>query len=301
MFDGDKTKNARRYPKYEPLETTAEKVLQNISNRTGLPEIPTKLDFIDKACMGLHPTHLTVIAARPAMGKTTMATQMAFELAVQKIPTTYISLEMTRESIVEKMLSYYSGVLLSDLAKGNVDEVMKYYPAFVETVKGSNLNIIDDFCFTEEEMHRLIEELDHKPKVLFIDHLQQISSGNRRQTMWETLTDYLGYLKQVAMEHNICVVVLSQINRSGEEAPTIANLKGTGAIEEKADQVFLCYRSNSENGRTNYTVDVAKNRFGVPGLFRLHHRLDKARFYNGIEEDESQPESPCRWESERTV
>ena len=277
-------KISRRVPTIEPMETVCERVIENVDKRTGKPEIETGIDILDGACMGLHPSHLTTIAARPGQGKTTLACQIALKLAERDVETTFVSLEMTKESLVEKMFACYAKIPLAELTRGNSELMMKDFPNFMRLVSGvGKMTIIDDYAHTEDELYTLIEHLNFKPTVLILDHLQQVrySDGDGRRSSWEVLTQYLSYLKCVAMRYKICVICLSQINRGGEEHPTLANLKGTGGIEELSDQVLLCFKKKEEDTLgSNYTIDLAKNRFGTVGVFDLYHRLGEARFYN---------------------
>ncbi len=107
--------------------------------------------------------------------------------------------------------------------------------------------------------------------------------------MWETLTNYLCYLKELCMKYKIGVICVCQINRGGEERPSLGNLKGTGAIEEISDEVFLCYKKKEDldsdiKTHENYVVDIAKNRFGVTGIFNIFAKLDQAKFYNNYDD-----------------
>ncbi len=277
---------SNRRPSLEPLEITFDRVLRNISERTGYPKTPTGIDALDSGCMGLHECHLTTIAARPGQGKSTLVCQIALELAKQKKKVCYLSLEMSKETVAEIMMSSYTKISRNSLMKGETEMLMREFPGFVEAVHGGDMHIIDDYGHTEQELFTLIEHLQYKPEFLIIDHLQQVRRNEKRQiNTWEILTDYLCYLKTIAMRYKVCVICLSQINRSGEDKPSIANLKGTGGIEEISDEVLLCYKQFPKEGeKENYVIDLAKNRFGIVGKYNLFARLDQARFYNSYAE-----------------
>jgi replicative DNA helicase len=228
---------------------------------------------------------MTVWAARPGVGKTSFACQVAMNLAEQKHKVAFLSLEMTKESILERCFSLKTATPGQDLMRGVVSVSLKNkLLLFVNYCESLSLRIVDDYCHTENELYTLVEHLEFRPDVLILDHIQHIRAVERR-SQWECLTEYLRYLKEIAMKYKIAVVVLSQINRTGEEAPTLANLKGTGAIEEMADSVLLFHRPDqlTEDG-SNMVIEVAKNRFGPTGQFNLFFDGSCYRFYNNNHE-----------------
>jgi len=264
-------KPEKRYPKFEPLAETLARVIDNIKSRTGKPEYPTGLEVLDRGIWGLHKSQLTTIASRPAVGKTAMACNMALHLAKNNIKVAFLSLEMMKETLIERMFCCEHAVDSFQLLMGNVDvDIQSKYSKYVASVGLLPLSIIDDYCFTENELYTLIDHLEFRPQVIILDHLQHIR-GTSRQSQWETLTNYLRFLKEVAMRHRIAVVVLSQINREGDNKPSLATLKGTGAIEEMSDHVILLHRLPEQEATQicNFQAVVAKNRFGPAGKFDL--------------------------------
>lgn len=279
----------KRYPKFEALADTVERVIENIKSRNGKPEFPCGLDVLDRGIFGLHRAQMTVVAARPGVGKTALVCQLAMNLARAKHRVAFLSLEMTKETIIERMFCLDQGVNGFDLLMGNVDKsVDRKIARFANDFAQLPIRVIDDYCHTENELYTLVDHLEFRPDVLILDHIQHIRGVNGgRQTQWELLTDYLRYLKEVAMRYKIAVVVLSQINRSGADEPSLGNLKGTGAIEEMADHVLLMHEPEEPNDKgDNMKIYVAKNRFGPVGYFDMFTERSTFRFFNSKHEYE---------------
>lgn len=276
-----------RYPKLEPLAKTVERVIDNIGKRTGRPEYVTGLEVLDVGIFGLHPSQLTTVAARPGVGKTSLVCQVGMNLARAGKSVAFLSLEMTKETILERIFAIEYGVPGMDLIMGNVsDSTARKFANFRREAETLPLKIIDDYCHTENELYTLFDHLNFRPEILILDHIQHIRAIDRKSN-WECLTEYLRYLKEIAMKHKIAVVCLSQINRSGEDAPTLANLKGTGAIEEMSDHVLLMHSLKEPLGNgSNFKIQVAKNRFGPVGTFELYFNGSIYKFFNNKYESE---------------
>lgn len=272
------------YPKFEPLAETIERVIDNIGKRNGKPEFETGLQVVDRGLFGFHRSQMTTIAARPGIGKTALVCQMAIELAKKKCKVAFISLEMTKETILERMFCQQYGINGFDLLMGKLSPaVTSGMEDFFREAEYLSLRIIDDYCFTESELYTLVDHLEFRPDIMIIDHLQHIRSAEKRSN-WENLTEYLRFLKEMAMRHKIAIVVLSQINRAGDEAPTLATMKGTGALEEMSDHVLLMHQLKEPDGNENFKILVAKNRFGPVGTFNLYFDCGTLRFFNSYQE-----------------
>jgi replicative DNA helicase len=280
MSDTTQRQPSDRFPAFEPLPETVSRVIDIIGKRDGNPEIRTGFEVIDEGIWGLHRGKLLTIAARPGMGKTSFACQIAFNVAKNGYKTAFLSLEMTRESILERMFCAEYRVSADELLKGDVSQkTIALLKQFMIDSSNLKIQIIDDYCFTENELFTLIEHLQFRPDVLFLDHIQHIRSSSKKSN-YECLTEYFRYMKELSMRYQMAVVVLSQINRSGEENPTLANLKGTGGIEEMSDYVFLMNPHKDfevVNGK-NYSISIAKNRFGSVKKKDMYFNGEQTRF-----------------------
>lgn len=274
-------------PKNELLVETVTRVIDNIGKRTGEPELKTGLEPLDRGTFGLHKSQLTILAARPGQGKTSAACQIAFNLADAGKKVSFVSLELTRETLVEKIFCLVSRVNTRKLLTNRLTPEDKYrLDSFAKISKDLPIKIIDDYCFTENELFTLVEHLEMRPDVLIIDHIQHIRTDEARFER-ETLNNYLRYLKEIAMKFDIAILCLSQINRQGDEKPTLANLKGTGAIEEIADAVIILHQKVAKSTFMDHpesliecVMDVAKNRFGPVGYFDILFEAHTGRFLN---------------------
>ena|SRR3990167_4265854 len=289
MFEISGRKPVTYYPKFEPLQETVSRVIENITKRKGIPEFKTGLEVLDRGIFGLNRSHLTILAARPGQGKTAMGLQVAYELADAGKKTAIISLELTRETVIERMFCQTNQVNSREIQKGILSEETKVkLISFRDIISHMPLRIIDDYCFTEIEFFTLMEHLEYRPDVIIFDHIQHIRMSEGRLSERETLNNYLRYLKEIAMKFKIAVLCLSQINRLGEDKPTLANLKGTGSIEELADEVILLHLENKRedfDSSQNFTMipailDIAKNRFGPVGYFKLFFDAPRGQFVN---------------------
>lgn len=278
MQGDNKRKIESRIPSVESLQKTAEQVIDNIGKRNGKPEFETGLEVIDVGLNGLHRTQLTILGARPGVGKTALAGQIAIHLAKQGIRVAFISLEMTKQTVLERIFCNEFKINSYDLNQESLPKYItdKFIP-FIELMSKLPLQIIDDYAFTVDELYTLIEHLNFKFDVLILDHLQHISS-QKGVGRWDTLTEYLRYVKEISLRFNFASLILSQINRDGTDRPTMANLKGTGAIEEMADHILLMHPIEHESH--NLEIGIAKNRFGRMGKFDLYFQSEFCKFIN---------------------
>ena len=218
-----------------------------------------------------------------------MACNMAYHLADAGKKVAFVSLEMAREQIVSKIFCAENKVNSFRLLIGRVNQEEKdKLKSFQNLVENMPLRVIDDYCFTQDELYTLIDHMGFRPDVLFIDHLQHIRAiTGGRTSERENLSEYLRFLKETAMRHKIAVVCLSQINRDGDEQPTLKTLKGTGSIEEMADHVMLISLNRKSSpfeevieDRVEATVEIAKNRFGPTGYFNMIFDAPIGKFHN---------------------
>lgn len=286
---GSPRKIVPHLPKLEKVSDVVGRIIVEVGNRRGEPEFKTGLEVVDKGLFGLHRKQLTILAARTGNGKTSLACNVAFNLADAGKKVAIVSLEMAREQIVSKIFCSENNVNSFKLLIGRVSqEEKRRLEAFQKLVEELPLRIIDDYCFTQDELYTLIDHLEFKPDVLIIDHLQHIRAiTSGRTSERENLAEYLRFLKETAMRHNIAVMCLSQINREGDEKPTLKHLKGTGALEEMADHVMLLslvrktnpFEENTQE-KIEAIVEIAKNRFGPIGYFNLMFDAPIGKFFN---------------------
>jgi replicative DNA helicase len=273
-------------PEFEPMAKTLERFTENITTRTGVPEHRTGLWVLDDGIYGLHSSQLTILAARPGVGKTSLACQIALNLAAQGKRVAFLSLEMTKESVLERMFCISKNIDASTLMRSKLsEETQKKLSQFIADIQDYKLRIIDDYCYTENQLYTLIDHLEFRPEILVLDHIQHIQCG-KGQSKFEAITEYFRFLKEVSLRHKIAVLCLSQVNRQGEEAPTIANLKGCGALEEMADHVLLMHDLKEPTAmENNFKIQVAKNRFGKSFVsYELFFAKEFSKFFDSYDQ-----------------
>jgi len=278
-------KLSERLPKYEPLEESVQKLIDNLKTRkTHGPEFKTAVDAFDRGTYGLHRSHLVVLAARPGNGKTALASLIAYNLADQGSSVAFVSLELTKETLLERIFCMKYNVNMTSLILGSYgNEIYQKLELFKSYCMDSKLKIIDDYCFNESELCTLFDKLNYRPDVLILDHIQHIRANHTFKTERENISEYLRCLKEYAMRYKIAVLCVSQINREGDQSPSMSNLKGSGSLEELADSIFLLHLERSDDEESQLIpaeIKIAKNRHGQLRKFKLVYNGPRYLFYN---------------------
>lgn len=286
------------------ITETLKKVHRRIENGGEPDGIMTGYRSIDRMTAGLHPANLIILAARPAMGKTSLALNILENLTVhQKKHALFFSLEMGREELTERMITSYSYVSASKVRTGNMtEEEWSYFQQAGEILMEGNLEIIDTPALRLSEIGTIARRQNRTEKLdlIVIDYLQLILSENRRRENRQAeIAEISRGLKQLARELDCPVLCLSQLSRSPEyrvdKRPVLSDLRDSGSIEQDADIVMFLYRDGyynpeSEDQRTT-ELTIAKQRNGPTGTVLLDWIGDFTRFFDIEESDEYiQPE-----------
>lgn len=260
-------------------------------NKGSLRGVRTGYRDLDNMTAGLQRSDLIILAARPAMGKTTLVTNLAYNVAtVAKQPVLFFSLEMSKEQLVDRMLSDASGVDAWAIRTGNLtdDDFSKLSDAMGEMAEAP-IFIDDTPGLSVLEMRTKARRAAHERPLglIIVDYLQLMqgsgrSDGNRVQEVSEISRG----LKLIARELNVPVIALSQLSRSVEsrnpQIPQLADLRESGSIEQDADIVMFIYREayyNPETERENITdLYIAKHRNGPTGKVELYFHPERLRF-----------------------
>jgi replicative DNA helicase len=260
-------------------------------NKGALRGVRTGYRDLDTMTAGLQRSDLIILAARPAMGKTTLVTNLAYNVAtVSKQPVLFFSLEMSKEQLVDRMLADASGVDGWNIRTGNLsdDDFSKLSEAMGEMAEAP-IYIDDTPGMTVLEMRTKARRAMHEQPLglIIIDYLQLMQGsgrdgGNRVQEVSEISRG----LKLIARELNVPVIALSQLSRSVEsrspQIPQLADLRESGSIEQDADIVMFIYREayyNPETERENITdLIIAKHRNGPTGKVELYFDPKRLRF-----------------------
>ncbi len=260
-------------------------------NKGALRGVRTGYRDLDNMTAGLQRSDLIILAARPAMGKTTLVTNLAYNVAtIAKQPVLFFSLEMSKEQLVDRMLADASGVDAWNIRTGNLsdDDFSKLSEAMGEMAEAP-IFIDDTPGVSVLEMRTKARRIAHEQPLglIIIDYLQLMqgsgkSDGNRVQEVSEISRG----LKLIARELNVPVIALSQLSRSVEnrspQIPQLADLRESGSIEQDADIVMFIYREayyNPETERENVTdLIISKHRNGPVGTVELYFHPERLRF-----------------------
>lgn len=250
------------------LPTILENLVSEIKARNDVPELPTGLKILDEKIWGLHRGELTVIGARPSEGKSALSMQLAHYIATfADKRVIFVSLEMSKEQLMERIMCCVNNWDSWNLRKGTLpadfDEKVAWFKTTVEKIP---LRIFDLYGYEYKQIEQIIESLPHVPDVLFLDYIQLISPNGKE--MRDAMVEYLRLMKALALRNNMAIVICSQLNRSSMDSkePQLHHLKQTGALEEVADTVLLCWWKNmaedANDVECDYTIRIAKQRHG---------------------------------------
>jgi replicative DNA helicase len=281
---------------YVPLSDSLEAAIHEIEGaqkRGGeLTGVPTGFSDLDAYTHGLHPGQLVIVAARPAVGKSTFALDLARNAAVKHNQATiFFSLEMGRAEIAMRLMSAESSIYLQSMRKGTVTDAdwtrlaavrgrINDAPLYIDDSPNMSLVEIRAKC------RRLAQQVDLK--LVVIDYIQLMSSGKKVESRQQEVSEFSRALKLLAKELGLPVVALSQLNRQAEQAkdkkPELSHLRESGSLEQDADVVVLLHREGiyeKDHPRAGEAdLILAKQRNGPTGTVVVAFHGQYSRFVN---------------------
>ncbi len=272
----------------EQLSGAIQQMEENYNHRRDY-SLYTGFYNLDNMICGLHGGELSILGARPAVGKTTLALQIALNIAKRGKNVVFISLEMSDVQLIFKIISQISGVKLYDMRRGQLqDEHWKKIGEASTQIQNLPLKIISS-TNSLPEIVNIIRRMKNQGKLDFvvIDYLQLIRNNSKYNSREQEVADISRTLKLLTLELNIPIMALCQLNRAslqnkGKE-PTLADLRESGSIEQDADNVFLLYKLEKEGDVESYYDDiclkVAKQRAGETGevILRFFKQINMFR------------------------
>ena len=289
-----------------PLRMVLPEVLDRLSemseSESRLPGLSTGLSAVDRKITGLNKSDLILLAARPGMGKTSFALNVALNVAKSEKKTVDVfSLEMSREQLATRLLSSEACVESGRLRTGSLRETdWEKIAAAASVLNKVDIRIDDNPMLSVADMNAKCRRIDGLALVV-IDYLQLMTSasGNNRggENRQQMVSDMSRMLKIMAKELNVPVICLSQLSRANEKRddkrPMLSDLRESGAIEQDADIVLFLYRDdyyNEDSEKRNIAeCIVAKNRHGETGKVELRWMPEYTTFAtleNRYDEDE---------------
>lgn len=289
---------SRSTQEFVPIKQVAinvlEKIEQAYKTQGTVTGIPTGFIDLDYKLSGFQPSDLVLIAARPSMGKTAFVLNVVDHVAVRrKLPCMVFSLEMSKEQLVNRMLSMESNVDAQKLRTGTLTD--SDWDAVVEGVGiigGAQLVIDDTPGITISELRSKCRKmkLEQGLSLVIIDYLQLMSGSGRGggENRQQEISEISRSLKALARELHAPVVALSQLSRACEtrqdHRPMLSDLRESGAIEQDADVVMFLYRDDYYNKDTEHPneaeVIIAKQRNGPIGTITLIWKPEFTKFVN---------------------
>lgn len=280
----------------EILTESYERLEEVMKSGEGMRGVPTGYNRLDHKLAGLNAANLVILAARPSIGKTTFALNIAANICLQsKKAVGMFSLEMSKEELVDRLLVMEADIDSWKLRTGRLDEdEMGRLTEALGRLSEANLFIDDTPGISITEMRTKARRLKHEGKldVLIMDYLQLADSGRRFDSRVQEVSYVSQNLKNIARELQIPVLALSQLSRQveqrGEKRPQLSDLRDSGAIEQDADVVMFIYRTDDEvggesslmpEGKHPVKVYIAKHRNGATGEIDYLFRADRLKFF----------------------
>lgn len=306
LFDISQHQRRNIIPWSDALKETMLDIERVFESKSGVTGLPTGFIDIDRLTGGLQRSDMIIIAARPSMGKTALAMNIVEKVAMGEVadheprPVAVFSLEMSRESLVRRMLCSRAGVSSHRLRKGFLStENHQQLVQAAADLQRARIYIDDSAGLDVVELRSRARRLKRQYDValIVIDYLQMLNCAQKsREGRQQETAAISASLKAMAKELEIPVVVLSQLSRAPETRdklaiPKLSDLRDSGSIEQDADVVMLLrrpckYSSDPEfHDKTLAILDVAKHRNGPTGEIRLNFIDELTRFENRAQMD----------------
>jgi replicative DNA helicase len=296
VYDVTSDRTAEDYQPLSELMPAALDEIEAIANRGGeMVGVPTGFTDLDTLTNGLHPGQMIVVAARPAMGKSTVGLDFARSASIRHGLTSAIfSLEMARNEIVMRLLSAEAQIPLNHMRSGQMSEAdWQKMAKHMSRVSEAPLFIDDSPNLTMMEIRAKCRRLKQRQdlRLVIIDYMQLMSSGRKVESRQQEVSEFSRSMKLLAKELEVPVVAISQLNRGPEQRqdkrPMISDLRESGSIEQDADIVMLLHREDAYERESPRAGEadfmIAKHRNGptstIPVAFQGHYSrfVDLAR------------------------
>lgn len=274
------------------LGETLEKIEYLSKKKGSITGVPTYFTDLDNMTSGWQSSDLIILAARPSMGKTSFCLNVAQNAALRaKIPVAIFSLEMSREQLVQRLISAESMIDQHKLRTGRLmDEDWVRLTKAVQPLSLANLFIDDTPAISILDLRARARRLKAEKGLglIVIDYLQLMQAGRKNDSRQQEISEISRSLKALARELNVPVLALSQLSRAVEQThekkPALSHLRESGALEQDADLVMFIYRDDYYNPETEKPgvaeIIIAKHRNGPTGTVELGFIKEFTKFVN---------------------
>ncbi len=275
----------------ELCRATFNEIEKRYNNKNTITGLSTGFRALDSWTSGLQSSELIIIAARPSMGKTAFAVNIAENAILSGVPVALFSLEMSGESLMTRVFSSQSGINGKHLRRGFIrDADWSRLVSVVDQISKAPLFIDDSSVLTPMQLKAKARRLkiEHNIGLIIVDYLQLMTVAGRHDTREREIAEISRSLKALAKELKIPVVALSQLSRKVEDRtvrrPQMSDLRESGAIEQDADVVLFLYRdevynTSEDNPERGFAeIIIGKHRNGSTGKFKMIFDAERTRF-----------------------
>ena len=298
-----KSLTQRFFPIKEGLEEAFERIDKLSRHEGGLRGLPTSFTDLDNILAGLQKSDLIILASRPSLGKSSLAVNIAANIAInEKVPVGIFSLEMSKDQVIDRLIASLANVDLWRLRTGRLSSegeendftriqqamgVLSEAPIFIDDAASSNV-------LQMRAMARRLQA-EHGLGLIIIDYLQLMEPRNPMATLVQQVSETSRSLKGLARELNVPVLALSQLSRAVEhrtpQIPRLADLRESGSLEQDSDVVLFIYREDryqTDTTKKNIVdIIIAKHRNGPVGKIELYFD-DRRVCFRNLEKEERQ-------------
>jgi replicative DNA helicase len=257
-------------------------------NRGKLSGVPTGITRLDRIIDGLQLAELTLIAARPSVGKTALGCCIALHAASENFPTLFITAEMSRKMILRRMVCNEASISMTVVKEGTIDD-----DAHMKLGKAIQRILEMPLTFDEQMGGCTIGKLgasirkgvrSNGVKLVVIDYIQKFKSDREREKKTEEIADVCSELQKISRETGVAIVALAQLNRENEKekktrTPKLTDLGDSKQLEQDADTVIMIHRDRAET-KGEAELHIVKQRDGECGMVKTHYEGRFCRFAN---------------------
>ncbi|PIS12028.1 MAG: replicative DNA helicase [Bdellovibrio sp. CG10_big_fil_rev_8_21_14_0_10_47_8] len=285
----------------EVVKSSVIKIEELYKKRSEVTGVATGFTMLDRMTSGMQPGELTIIAARPSMGKTAFSLNLAQHMALRQNKTVaYFSLEMSREAVMMRILASEARINMKDIRSGRIPD--NVWPKLIHVagqVSDSKLFIDESSGISPFEVRARARRLksQHDIDIIMIDYLQLMDLKMKVESRERAVSEISKSLKSLAKELKIPVVALAQLNRGVEgradRRPMLSDLRESGSIEQDADVIMLLYRDDyydkeDPEKQGHAEIIIGKQRNGPTGTVKLKWEAEYGRFRDA----EHEPQHP---------
>ena len=291
IYEVSERRTAEDYVILEELLQPTMDEIDLIGNRGGITAgVPTGFSDLDHLTNGFHPGQMIIIAARPGVGKSTLAMGIAAHAAIHHHQAAVIfSLEMSKTEITMRLLSAQAQIRLASMRSGSMtDQDWSKIVRRISEISDAPLFIDDSPNMTMMEIRAKARRLKQRNnlKLIVLDYLQLMTSGKKVESRQQEVSEFSRQMKLLAKELEVPVIAISQLNRGPEQRtdkrPLLSDLRESGSLEQDADMVILVHRPDAweaDDPRAGEAdLIVAKHRNGPTTTITVAHQLHYSRF-----------------------